>query len=425
MTRSVSTPTTEEHRPPTAEQADRGRPVLLAAFPTATVLPMPKANTPVGRAWLAEAGIVDPKVSSQHLSFTFEGGRWKVSDLGSRNFTFRNGHRLEAESKVPLEDGMVLRIGGTLLVFREAYRGPLRPLEPLGTLVGPFGLADMRAAIAALAARRTHPVLLEGQTGTGKEALAQEVARALGRFHKYTAVNVAGIPETLFDGQLFGWERGAFSGSVDAKPGVLRSHQGGAVFLDELGELPSTSQPKLLRVLDGHGVLPLGGSREVPVDVAIVAATNRNLAECVERGTFRRDLFARFTYRVTLPPLMKRTEDIFAVAKALWERRYGHLDLGRVRVDVEAVELLMLQAWPGNVRDLDRVVASMDPGVGMKLSAVEQVLGIRASQAAPPPTPKAIARAIADAEGNKSEAARRLGISRGYMQRQLDEKKGT
>ncbi|MRG98168.1 sigma 54-interacting transcriptional regulator [Polyangium spumosum] len=423
MTRPGLPPTTEEHRPPTAEQADRGRPVLLAAFPESAALPTPPLGKPVGRLWLADAGIVDAKVSGQHLAFMFEGGRWKVEDLGSRNFTYRNGHRLEAGTKVPIEDGTVLRIGGTLLVFREAYRGPLRPVEPLGSLVGPFGLTDVRAAVAAIGVRRMHPVLIEGPTGTGKEALAQEVARALGRLHKYTAVNVAGIPETLFEGQLFGWERGAFSGSVEARPGVLRSHHGGAVFLDELGELPTSSQPKLLRVLDGHGVMSLGGARELPVDVAIVAATNRDLTECVERGTFRRDLLARFTYRVRLPSLAKRPEDLFAMMRALWERRYGQLDFGRMRVDVEAVELLMLQGWPGNVRDLDRVVASMDPGMGIKLSAVEQVLGVRASPAAPPPTVEAIEKAIAEA-GNKSEAARRLGISRGYLQRRLDEKKG-
>ena len=421
MTRPALSPTTEEHRPPTAEQVDRGRPVLLAAFPGSAVLPMPSSGEPVGRAWLADAGIVDPKASSQHLSFSFEGGKWKVEDLGSRNFTFRNGHRLDPRTKVPIEDGTVLRIGGTLLVLREAYRGPLRPMEALGTLVGPFGLADMHAAIAAVAARRLHPVLIEGPTGTGKEAVAREVARALGRMHKYTAVNVGGIPETLFEGQLFGSERGAYSGSVEAKSGVLRAHLGGAVFLDELGELPSTSQPKLLRVLDGHGVMPLGGARELPVDVAIVAATNRDLAACVAQGSFRRDLLARFTFRIRLPSLAKRSEDLFAVTRALWERRYGTLDLGRVRVDVEAIELMMLQDWPGNVRDLDRLVASMDPGVGIKLSAVTQVLGVSASTAAPPPTVQAIEKAIAEA-GSKSAAAKQLGISRGYMNRRLDEK---
>src|SRR6188508_1350004 len=103
MTRPALSPTTEEHRPPTAHRSERGRPVLLAAFPTPAVIPMPPSNTLLGRAWLADAGIVDPKISGQHLRFASEGGLWKIEDLGSRNHTFRDGHRLEAGEKAPLE----------------------------------------------------------------------------------------------------------------------------------------------------------------------------------------------------------------------------------------------------------------------------------------------------------------------------------
>lgn len=423
MIRPIVAPTTEEHQPPTTQQAEQGRPVLLVAFPSLAVIPMPKTNTSVGRAWFADLGIVDSKISTQHARFTMEGGIWKIEDLGSRNFTFRDGHRLEPNKKVPIDDGTVLRMGGTLMVFRAGYRGTGEPAKPLGALAGPFGLTDVREKIATLQARPTHPVLIEGDTGTGKEELSRKVAEALGRLRKFTAVNVAGVPETLFEGQLFGSERGAFSGSVENKLGVFRAHDGGAVFLDELGELPMAIQPKLLRLLDGHGVMPAGGSKELPVNVSIVAATNRKLAECVERGTFRRDLLARFAFRIQLPKLYDRREDVFAVARALWERRYGALNLAKTRVDVEAIELMMLHEWPANVREVDRLIAMIDPAVGIKLSVVEQMLGMNGPTSAPPPTIEAIEKAIEAAGGNKSEAARRLNITNGYLHRRLKERK--
>lgn len=423
MSKSIVVPTTEEHRPPTGPHTEQGRPVLLVAFPSLAILPMPKTNTVVGRQWFADAGVVDSKISTQHARFTMEGGRWKIEDLGARNFTYRDGHRLDANKKVPLDDGMVIRMGGTLMVFRERYRGQDAPAKPLGTLEGPFGLLDAREKLALLQARPTHPVLIEGDTGTGKEELSRQVAHVLGRLHNFTAVNMAGVPETLFEGHLFGSERGAFSGAVEARKGVFRDHRGGAVFLDELGEMPLGLQPKLLRLLDGHGVMPLGKSKEEPVDVAIIAATNRNLAECVDKGTFRRDLFARFAFRISLPKLQDRREDIFAVVRALWERKFGSLTLGKTRVDVEAVELMMLHDWPANVRDIARLVATIDPSVGMKLSVIEQILGITAPSTAPPPTLETILAAIKAAGGNKSEAARRLKITNGYLHRRLAEQK--
>lgn len=423
MSGTIVPPTTEEHRPPTGPHTDQGRPVLLVSFPTFAVMPLPKSNTAVGRVWFADAGVVDSKISTQHARFAMEGGRWKIEDLGSRNFTFRDGHRLEAHKKVPIEDGTVLRMGGTLMVFRERFRGPYEPAKPLGTLVSPFGLFEAREKLATLQARPTHPVLIEGDTGTGKEELSRKVAEAIGRARKFTAVNVAGVPEALFEAHLFGSDRGAFTGSVENREGVLRAHDGGAVFLDELGEMPLAVQPKLLRLLDGHGVMPLGKSKEIPVDVAIVAATNRNLAECVERGTFRRDLLARFAFRIQLPKLYDRCEDVFAVAKALWERKNGRLDLEKTRVDVEAVELMMLHDWPANVRDVGRLITSMDPAIGMKLSVVERFLGRTTPATAPPPTLEAIEKAIAAAGGNKSEAARQLNITNGYLHRRLKERK--
>lgn len=318
---------------------------------------------------------------------------------------------------MPLADGAILVLGKTILVFREAFDLPFTPQPPIGGLVGPFGLRGVRARLDALASHPVSNVLLQGETGTGKELLAREVGRVLRRPEKrYVAVNITGFSREVFEGNLFGWERGAFSGSVQASPGLVREHDGGAVFLDEIGDLPLDLQPKLLRLLENRELLSVGATRPSKVDVAIIAATNRDLDEMVRTGAFRQDLLARFIARIELPSLRDRPEDLFAIVEALWNRRHGPLDRKLVRV--EAIERLMFQEWPGNVRDLDRLVASINPAEGLKLWTVDPALGPgAASAAAPILTPESIARALADGNGNESEAARRLGVDRARLRR--------
>ncbi|XXX72177.1 sigma 54-interacting transcriptional regulator [Sorangium sp. So ce134] len=412
---------TDEHRPPTGPHGDWGAPALLAAFPANVFVPLPFPGVPAGRAWLAAAGLNDTKVSSNHLRLTRAGGQLQVEDVGSRNGTWLDGHRLPAGETVPLEDGSVLRAGETLLVYRAAYAGRSEPEPAIGGLAGPWGLSGVRAELDRLARRPVRNVLVTGESGTGKEMLAEAVVQALGRSSgPFTRVNVAGIVASVFEGQLFGWERGAFSGSGARNPGLLRSSAGGAVFLDEIGELPIELQPKLLRVLENREVLAVGATAPVPVDIAIIAATNRPLEEAVQQGRFRLDLLARFPVRIALPPLRERPEDVFAILRALWERSHGPLDLGRVRVDVEAVELMMLHDWPENARGMSRLVAAADPATGLKLSSVEQALGVRAAAvAAPPPTREAILAALDACGGNQVQAAKRLGLSRGQLLRRL------
>ncbi len=197
----------------------------------------------------------------------------------------------------------------------------------------------------------------------------------------------------MFDAQLFGWERGAFSGAQRENPGVFRQYDHGTVFLDEIGELPRALQPKLLRLLENRQVFSIGATRPVDVDLAIVGATNQSLEAMVERHDFREDLLARFPVRLSLPPLEDRPEDLFAITKALWERRFGPLDLHRARVDAEAVERMMLHDWPANVRDLDRLLTTVDPAAGLKLSTVQAFLGDRGPTSAPLLTKDAIVQA--------------------------------
>ncbi len=405
--------TTEEHRPPSGGAAPRGRPVLVTTFPACAGLPLPEPGQVVGRAWLAGKGLRDAEVSGGHARFTRADGRVHVEDAGSRNGTWVNGVRVAERARVPLDDGAVLRLGRTLFVYRAAFIGDLAPAAPLGRLVGPWGLGEVRARVAALESHPEPNVLIEGETGTGKELVAAAVMRALGRAKPSASINVAAVASGVFEAQLFGWVKGAYSGSAAGGEGILRKNQGGSVFLDEIGELPSELQPKLLRLLENREILPVGASRPIAVDVAVVAATNRSLDDAVERGAFRRDLLARFTARIHLPPLGDRAEDRYAILAALAERRGLPLDPGRA--EVEAVERLMLAPLPANVRDLDRLAATLSGAEPLTLAAVEGALGARVARGEL--SREDADRMVAACGGNERDAERRFGVSRGKLRR--------
>lgn len=413
--RRPSHTTTEEYQPSSDTPTIPGRPVLLCAFPAVVALPIPDRGAGVGRAWLAEAGIRDIKVSGEHVAFSRREGRVHVEDVGSRNGTWINGEPALAKQRAALEDGDILRLGHTVLVYREAFAGPLAPEPPIGRLVGPFGLAEVRAALERLKRSGERNVLLEGDTGTGKELVAAAAIHAMGRTGKPpTSINVAAIPAGVFEGQLFGWERGAYSGAAQAGKGIFRENDGGAVFLDEIGELPLELQPKLLRLIEYRQVQPVGGARPVTVDVAVVAATNRRLADAVEEGTFRRDLHARFTERIALPKLEDRAEDIFAILRSLADRRGFALD--ETRADVDAVERLLLDRWPANVRDVDRVAAALTVEGRLTRALVDRVLGPRAAHVEL--TREAAERMVQEC-GSEHEVERRYGVKRGKLRRVL------
>jgi DNA-binding NtrC family response regulator len=217
---------------------------------------------------------------------------------------------------------------------------------------------------------------------------------------------------------MFGHVAGAFSDARSAAPGIVVAHDGGTLFLDEIGELDLDLQAKLLRLLENREVLPVGAQRPVQVNVLVIAATNRSLEEMVNRGTFRRDLFARLAMaRLDVPALRDRCEDLFSVAGEL-SRRAG-ATLAEDQVEVEAIERLLLEPWPGNVRELDAALAAVrrvDPAPGLRLWALDEVMGESTGRKAAL-TEEMVEAAVAAAGGNVTAAAGVLGISRGKLLR--------
>jgi MoxR-like ATPase len=411
-------PSTSEHRGPAQPAGGRRRPALVCAFPRPAAIALPDSGTVVGRAWLAERGLADTEVSGAHLRVDRAGGALRVADAGSRNGTWVNGSRLSPRDLTPLDDGAVIRIGRTIFVFREELQGSFEPAPPTSGLVGPYGLRAVAEPLAGLARSRPTNVLVEGETGVGKELVARAAAAALGRDAPFAAVNVAGVARGVFESQMFGHVAGAFSDARTASPGIVAAHDGGTLFLDEIGELDLDLQAKLLRLLENREVLPVGSARPVRVDVLVVAATNRDLEEMVDEGAFRRDLFARLAMaRIHVPPLRARREDVFAVASELARRAGGAL--AAEGCEVEAVERLLLEPWPGNVRELDAALAAarrLDPAPGLRLWALTEVLG-EAEGHRPALTHEIAEAAVAAAGGNVTAAAEKLGVSRGKLVR--------
>lgn len=204
-------------------------------------------------------------------------------------------------------------------------------------------------------------VLLTGESGTGKELIARGIHALSRRRHKaFIAVNVAALTDTLLESELFGHEKGAFTGAIDSRRGLFELAQNGTIFLDEIGEMPLSTQTKLLRVLEEHEFYRVGGEKPIKVDVRIIAATNQELRRLVETGEFRRDLFFRLNVlHIALPPLRERKDDIPLLVQSLIEEASVRHDRPRLEIGPEAMEILKDYEWPGNVRELKNLVESM------------------------------------------------------------------
>ena len=280
-------------------------------------------------------------------------------------------------------------------------------------------------------AGHTESVLVTGETGTGKELIAHAIHQSSHRRSRpWVDINCAALPENLVESELFGYEKGAFTGADSSKPGLFELADKGTLFLDEIGELQLQTQVKLLRVLDGYPFYRLGGHRRIKVDVRIVAATNQDLDAAVKAGRFREDLFHRLgQFQLRVPPLRERPEDIVALAE-----HFLSLKTPGSSFAPDAVSALLSHSWPGNVRELRNLVArvaveSRQPEI-RKSQITEAMSGnpIAQRQSASMPVgnldsmeEQMIIRALERSGGHRSQAAEQLGISRRTLSRKLKE----
>jgi two-component system response regulator PilR (NtrC family) len=242
---------------------------------------------------------------------------------------------------------------------RRDRRAAAATLPALARLVGTSPVMEQVRALVERVARSMAPVLVHGESGTGKELVARAVhecsLRAAGPF---VAVNCGAIPENLLEAEFFGYRKGAFTGAQDDRDGFFQAAQGGTLFLDEIGDLPLAMQSKLLRVIQERAVRPVGAVAEVPTQVRIVSATHKDLAQEVQAGRFRQDLYYRLNViRVVVPPLRERLEDLPAICEALLRRiaRDAGVD-GVPQLTDEALQVLRRQPFPGNVRELENLL---------------------------------------------------------------------
>jgi len=377
----------------------------------------------------------DPRMSSSHARIVARDGALVVEDAGSTNGTLVDGAPITAH---PLRDGDIIEVGQTCLLYREledTAGSRTRSLDAAALASVEAGFATFEPTLARNLERlaRVAPsplsILLLGETGSGKEVLARGLHGLSHRPGPFVAVNCGAIPQNLVESQLFGHVRGSFSGAVKDEPGLVRSAHGGTLLLDEIGDLPASSQAALLRVLQEGEVLPVGSANPARVDVRVIAATHRPLEDLIARGEFRRDLYARLAgYTFMLAPLRDRLVDLgLLVSRLLAAAKLGARP--GMRFQPDAVRAMLRYGWPMNVRELEQCIGAAcvlaEDGVITAAELPPSITSGRAPEpAASDPEPVdqrgQIVALLAKHDGNLSAVARELKTSRSQLYRLME-----
>ncbi|MET0339571.1 MAG: sigma 54-interacting transcriptional regulator [Polyangiales bacterium] len=408
-----------------------------------TTAPLERPDLPPGRSWSVLVGrgaearrvrvgerplrvgsdkrndlvLSDTAVSAQHCRFEIAGSALTVRDLDSTNGTYVQGLRV---GRAQVASGAQVRVGRTDL---QVIAWSERDARAAPRMVAASRAMQEVVAEARRFAELSWPLLLLGPSGVGKEELAalvhREGARAKGPL---VALNAGGLPRELVESELFGHERGAFTGAHAQRRGVFEQASGGTLFLDEIGELPLALQSRLLRVLETWAIRRVGAEVDVPVDVRLVCATHRDLPRMVQEGAFRQDLYYRLARLVVkVPPLVERADDILPLARYFLAGLADELGMRRLSRAAEA--RLAAHAWPGNARELRNVLcaaAALSAGEVLEPEDVERALGrLSGPLALATPDRGAIERAVASYRGNLSAASRALAIPRSTLRDRL------
>ncbi len=414
----------------------------------------------IGRLQECEVWVDHPSVSRKHAELLL-GPQLRVVDLGSFNGTRVGGVRIAPNEPTVVPPRSVVEIGSTFMVVEapsrdggreDAAPGTVRP-PPMGPQDVELVVADERMAqlhrLLRAVAQGTISVVLLGETGVGKEVIAQSIHRYSPRASRpFVSINCAAIPEALLESELFGHERGAFTGAVREKAGLMETADGGTLLLDEVGEMPLPAQAKLLRAIETRQIVRVGGVRPRPVDVRFVSATNRDLEQLIEARAFRRDLFFRLNgISVHVPPLRERLGELGGLTRRFIAEFSASLGRRPLALSNEALVALRGHGWPGNVRELRNVVErAVLLCQGTEIRAEHLSLGALgasdlgpASPEAPPPSDappesvrgglseelqaterRRILEALEQCAGNQTRAAEMLGISRRSLIHRLE-----
>ena len=411
-TRSAALPSTRPEQPRLLVFWEGGS--TSAPFETGTSLV-------IGRGDDCDVQVLHPSVSRRHARVT-SGPPDRIEDLGSSRGTRVQG-ALVGKNPVAVLPGQLVEIGGAFVVFQRPAEAHLPSRAGAGAGAGAGESEPISIdRLVALVAKSQLPVLIVGETGAGKEVMAERIHAASTRANgPFVKLNCAAFPEALLESELFGHEKGAFTGAVQAKPGLIEMADRGTLLLDEIGEMPPSTQAKLLRTLETREVRRVGAVRSFTVDVRILSATHRDLPALVASGGFRQDLLFRLN-GITIPvaPLRQEPGRILALAKELLSRA-AHAANARAPALTPAAEAALLRhSWPGNVRELRNVIErAVVLAEGRAIDAPHLLLGAGAAPASPSLGDKLeayereqIIAALKEANGNQTRAAAALGMSR-------------
>lgn len=384
--------------------------------------------------------ISDSTVSKRHCEIGIDEQGYRVKDLDSTNGTFVQGVRVRTAF---LNNGTEFKLGKTRLIFcplQESHTVPLSSSDNFGQVLGHSVAMRRVFHTAETYAPTDATIMITGETGTGKEILAEEIHNKSDRKDKpFIVIDCASLARELIESELFGHTKGAFTGANADRVGAFEHANGGTVFLDEIGDLSPELQPKLLRVLEKREVRRVGSNKLKDIDVRIICATNRNLDIEVNEGRFREDLFFRLSVvRIELPPLRHRKEDITLLAKCFICELHGENAMDEIAEFDEAIDMLKRHDWPGNVRELRNLMeaAFYTQKRPIELTTLLSLGHLRSlkekhdnSFETDRPFKDAKNDLIADFEktyirdlldrnnGNVSQSAREAGIERAYLQR--------